>query len=89
MRKQGRLVKATIAGLLLPLLAISLSFGAQKKKSQDQPPKEPSPIDRLLATTPVSTGAGITLPGSTFSATAPLLGRACPKCRRPGHRCGA
>lgn len=58
--------------LLLPLFLLSLSFGAQKKTAKDQPAKDPSPIDQLLATTP-PLSVTISSPGSAVSATAPLL----------------
>jgi len=59
--------------VILPLLFVSLNFGAQKKSSKDAPAKEPSPIDRLLANTPPTTRNSTPSPGSAFFATAPLL----------------
>lgn len=73
MRKCGKHVATVVVRCTLALLLVSMSFAAQKKKSQDQAPKEPSPIDRLLATTPAAPDSSICLPGSTFSTTAPLL----------------
>jgi flagellar L-ring protein precursor FlgH len=59
--------------LIVPLLTISLGVGAQKKSQKDAPAKEPSPIDRLLASTPPTTANSTPSPGSTFFAAAPLL----------------
>ncbi|HTU46086.1 MAG TPA: flagellar basal body L-ring protein FlgH [Bryobacteraceae bacterium] len=73
MCRQGLRIRRIVTGLLLPMLILSMSFGAQKKSRKDQPAKEPSPIDRLLAATPPPVASGASSPGSTFSATSPLL----------------
>jgi flagellar L-ring protein FlgH len=61
--------------LLSILLAVIWSipgYAAQKKK-KDQAPKEISPIDQLLATTPAAPNGAPPSPGSTFGPASPLL----------------
>ena len=58
--------------LILVLLSISTMSGAQKK-NKTQAPKEVSPIDRLLATTPPEPNNSVSSPGSAFTTTAPFL----------------
>jgi flagellar L-ring protein precursor FlgH len=73
MRRQGLWIRRIVTGLLLAMLILSVSFGAQKKSRKDQPAKEASPIDQLLAATPPPAANAASSPGSTFSATSPLL----------------
>ena len=73
MRKQGQSMQRIVTRLMLPIVVLSVSFGAQNKSRKDQSAKEPSPIDRLLAATPAPAGGSVSSPGSTFSATSPLL----------------
>ncbi|HEX3681826.1 MAG TPA: flagellar basal body L-ring protein FlgH [Bryobacteraceae bacterium] len=73
MWKQRLWIRRIVTGLLLPILTISVSLGAQTKSRKNQPAKEPSPIDRLLASTPPPAANGVSSPGSTFSTTSPLL----------------
>jgi flagellar L-ring protein FlgH len=73
MHKHRLLFRQVVASSLLPMLLLSTSLGAQKKSRKDQAAKEPSPIDRLLATTPPPANSNSTSPGSTFSPTSPLV----------------
>lgn len=62
---------AAVKFILLPLMLCVMSFAGQKKTVKDQP-NEVSPIDQLLAT-PASPANASSSPGSTFSASSPLL----------------
>ena len=73
MRRQAPRLRQIITSFLFSTLLLSMSLGAQNKSHKDQPAKEPSPIDRLLAANPPSAAANSTSPGSTFSTTSPLL----------------
>lgn len=67
-------MRRMIARLILPIVILSItSFAAQKKARKDQPTKDSSPIDQLLAATPPSGNTIIPSPGSTFGAASPLL----------------
>ena len=73
MYKQRLPLRQIVTGSALATLLLSTSLGAQKQSRKDQPVKEPSPIDRLLAATPPSPTTTGASPGSTFSTTSPLL----------------
>src|ERR1700685_996816 len=73
MHKRALPIWRIVVRSTLPIVILSVSYAAQKKANNNQATKEPSPIDQLLATTPTQANASISSPGSTFSATSPLL----------------
>jgi flagellar L-ring protein precursor FlgH len=73
MCRQRPWIRRLVTGLLLPILIISVNLGAQTKSRKNQPAKEQSPIDQLLAATLAPAANGVSSPGSTYSATSPLL----------------